>query len=123
MSVGESASGGQLIFCCATCIALVTRHLLRSDVTEGTATMSKHDVLNAAISRRQALRGAAGIGLGAIAAPFLGRGGAIAQDVSCPPAATPAANTGTPEPMSGKKIGVSVAYLSVPFYANFKTGL
>ena len=30
---------------------------------------------------------------------------------------------GTPEPKSGKKIGVSVAYLSVPFYANFKAGL
>jgi len=26
-------------------------------------------------------------------------------------------------PPSGKKIGVTVAYLSVPFYANFKTGL
>ncbi|HEX3303107.1 MAG TPA: sugar ABC transporter substrate-binding protein [Nitrospira sp.] len=85
--------------------------------------MSKHNVLKSAMTRRQALRGAAGIGLGAIAAPYFGGSGAIAQDVSCPPPATPAANVGTPEAMSGKKIGVSVAYLSVPFYANFKTGL
>src|SRR6476469_10910990 len=85
--------------------------------------MSTHDIRMTAIPRRQALRAAAGIGLGAFAAPYLGRSSAIAQDVTCPPAATPAANTGTPEPMSGKKIGVSVAYLSVPFYANFKTGL
>lgn len=46
----------------------------------------------------------------------------VAQDVSCPVIASPVVE-GTPEPMSGKKIGVSVAYLSVPFYANFKTGL
>jgi ribose transport system substrate-binding protein len=85
--------------------------------------MSTHDIRMTAISRRQALRAAAGLGLGAIAAPYLGRDSAIAQDVTCPPAATPAANTGTPEAMSGKTIGVSVAYLSVPFYANFKTGL
>jgi ABC-type sugar transport system substrate-binding protein len=48
--------------------------------------------------------------------------GALAQDVSCPEI-PPRVIEGTPEPMSGKKIGVSVAYLSVPFYANFKTGL
>lgn len=49
---------------------------------------------------------------------------AQSQSVTCPPKATPSlAEIGTPEPTSGKKIGVTVAYLSVPFYANFKTGL
>jgi ribose transport system substrate-binding protein len=46
----------------------------------------------------------------------------LAQEVSCPPAASPVA-MGTPMPASGKKIGVTVAYLSVPFYAGFKRGL
>jgi ABC-type sugar transport system substrate-binding protein len=49
--------------------------------------------------------------------------GAFAQEVTCPPPASPAADIGTPEPASGMTIGVSVAYLSVPFYANFMTGL
>ncbi|MGD9710823.1 MAG: sugar ABC transporter substrate-binding protein [Thermomicrobiales bacterium] len=34
-----------------------------------------------------------------------------------------AQDDGTPVPASGQTIGVSVAYLSVPFYANFITGL
>ncbi|HEY8446672.1 MAG TPA: sugar ABC transporter substrate-binding protein [Thermomicrobiales bacterium] len=79
------------------------------------------------IDRRGLLRRAAALGLGVPAAVALGRmggGGAAAQDVTCPPMATPSADViGTPEPPSGKRIGVSVAYLSVPFYANFKTGL
>jgi ABC-type sugar transport system substrate-binding protein len=47
---------------------------------------------------------------------------AFAQDVTCPPEATPEA-AGTPMPASGLKLGVTVAYLSVPFYAGFKAGL
>lgn len=47
---------------------------------------------------------------------------ARAQEVTCPPAASPVA-MGTPMPTSGQKIGVTVAYLSVPFYAGFKRGL
>jgi ribose transport system substrate-binding protein len=54
--------------------------------------------------------------------PLLRGQGVDAQEVSCPPAATPTA-TGTPMPLSGKKLGVTVAYLSVPFYAGFKKGL
>jgi ABC-type sugar transport system substrate-binding protein len=46
----------------------------------------------------------------------------VAQEVSCPAVASPVAS-GTPMPASGKKLGVSVAYLSVPFYAGFKKGL
>src|SRR5215203_3004233 len=45
-----------------------------------------------------------------------------AQDVTCPPAASPVA-AGTPMASTGKNIGVTVAYLSVPFYAGFKRGL
>jgi ribose transport system substrate-binding protein len=80
------------------------------------------------VSRRALLLRAGALGLAAAIAPAAdvfvrrGSGGALAQTVSCPPAATPKAS-GTPMPSSGKKIGVSVAYLSVPFYANFKTGL
>lgn len=47
---------------------------------------------------------------------------AQSADLACP-SPTVRTPSGTPEPKSGKKIGVSVAYLSVPFYANFKTGL
>jgi len=67
------------------------------------------------LDRRRLLRGAAALGLGA---GLGGRVRAFAQDATPVPY-----DTGTPEPPSGKKIGVSVAYLSVPFYANFKTGL
>ena len=45
----------------------------------------------------------------------------LAQEVTCPPAATPEAVEAAP--LTGKKIGVTVAYLFVPFYANFKKGL
>jgi ABC-type sugar transport system substrate-binding protein len=78
----------------------------------------------AAFDRRTLLRRSLAIGL---AAPVLvalpGRGARVlAQEVSCPPVATPVA-MGTPMPASGKKLGVTVAYLSVPFYAGFKRGL
>ncbi len=69
--------------------------------------------------RRALLQQAAALGL---ASPFLSWRGVLAQDVSCPPPATPTA-TGTPMALSGKKLSVTVAYLSVPFYAGFKKGL
>ena len=40
-----------------------------------------------------------------------------AQEVTCPPVASPVA-AGTPAAPTGKTIGVTVAYLSVPFYAD-----
>jgi ABC-type sugar transport system substrate-binding protein len=46
---------------------------------------------------------------------------ALADKLSCLPPQRLSENP-TPAP-ANKKIGVSVAYLSVPFYANFKTGL
>ena len=45
-----------------------------------------------------------------------------AQEVTCPPAASPTA-AGTPAAATGMTVGVTVAYLSVPFYAGFKRGL
>ncbi len=78
------------------------------------------------VDRRTLLRrsAAGGLSLAALAAvgSSLRPSASLAQDVSCPPIASPVV-AGTPEPMSGQKIGVSVAYLSVPFYANFKAGL
>ena len=71
------------------------------------------------MGRRILLKQAVAAGL---MVPLLPLRGAGAQEVSCPPAATPTA-TGTPMPLSGKKLGVTVAYLSVPFYAGFKQGL
>ncbi|MFL5761412.1 MAG: sugar ABC transporter substrate-binding protein [Thermomicrobiales bacterium] len=86
--------------------------------------MDERDVLRAALNRRQVLRGAAALGLSATGFSMALRHETMAaQNVTCPPAATPSPDVGTPEPPSGMKIGVSVAYLSVPFYANFKTGL
>ena len=74
--------------------------------------------------RRRLLTGVGALGLGTALGA---RGRAAAQEVTCPAPATPTAEQlaalGTPEPPSGKKIGVTVAYLAVPFYANFKTGL
>ncbi|HXE26546.1 MAG TPA: hypothetical protein VN637_16815 [Roseiarcus sp.] len=47
--------------------------------------------------------------------------GAFADKLSCLP---PHRLSESPAPApANKKIGVSVAYLKVPFYANFKTGL
>lgn len=78
------------------------------------------------LDRRTLLRRSAvgGLALGASASlgATLRPSRSIAQDVTCPEI-EPRVVEGTPEPMSGQKIGVSVAYLSVPFYANFKTGL
>jgi ABC-type sugar transport system substrate-binding protein len=71
------------------------------------------------IARRALLKQAAAAG---VLLPLLSWQGAGAQEVSCPPPATPTAS-GTPMPLSGKKLGVTVAYLSVPFYAGFKKGL
>lgn len=45
-----------------------------------------------------------------------------AQEVTCPPEASPVAAE-TPLAPTGMTIGVTVAYLSVPFYAGFKRGL
>lgn len=87
--------------------------------------MNEHEPLHNLISRRDLLRAGVGLTLGAAGLLHLPiTRGALAQEVTCPPAATPSAEAiGTPEPPSGMKIGVSVAYLSVSFYANFKTGL
>lgn len=71
------------------------------------------------MSRRLVLRGAVAAGL---AVPFLSWRNAGGQEVSCPPPATPTASA-TPMALSGRKLGVTVAYLSVPFYAGFKKGL
>jgi len=73
--------------------------------------------------RRQFVQGsiAAGVSAAFFASRMSARG-ALAQEVTCPAVATPQPS-GTPMPMSGMKLGVTVAYLSVPFYAGFKTGL
>ncbi|MCP4382418.1 MAG: sugar ABC transporter substrate-binding protein [Hyphomicrobiales bacterium] len=69
------------------------------------------------ITRRALLAGVAAIGFGALSAT----GPALAQTLDCPPPPRVTMVDGV-EP-ANKKIGVSVAYLAVPFYANFKTGL
>ena len=79
------------------------------------------------VDRRTLLRRAVVLGLAASGSAILptpfGRGiGAMAQEVSCPPPVT-LSTLATPAAPSGKKIGVTVAYLSVPFYAGFKRGL
>jgi ABC-type sugar transport system substrate-binding protein len=76
-----------------------------------------------ALMKRAAALGLATPALATVASLARGSNGALAQEITCPPPATPAADIGTPEPPSGMTIGVSVAYLSVPFYANFMTGL
>ena len=48
--------------------------------------------------------------------------GALAQEVTCPPAATPMA-AASPIAPTGLRIGATVAFLSVPFYAGFMRGL
>ncbi len=78
------------------------------------------------IDRRMLLRRSLVLGLvvpalGA-AQPYIGGGRTLAQEVTCPPEATPEA-MGTPMAPSGLKIGATVAYLSVPFYAGYKKGL
>ena len=71
-------------------------------------TMTTFDSAMAAITRRQILRGVASLGLGTFAVSRVGRDGVTAQEVTCPPAASPVADIGTPEPMSGQTIGISV---------------
>ena len=80
-----------------------------------------------AINRRSLLKRMLALGLVAPALATLPPGfGNVArvsaQEVTCPPAASPVA-AGTPATPTGKTIGVTVAYLSVPFYAGFKRGL
>ena len=72
--------------------------------------------------RRRALRRAVMIGLlspGIIAAAV--SLASAAEKLSCAPPQRMAQTSDTPP--ANKRIGVSVAYLKVPFYANFKTGL
>src|SRR5262245_41333474 len=70
-----------------------------------------------AVDRRGFLKGVGALGL---TATLLSRP-AAADTLSCLPEVRMAPVPGTPP--ANKKIGVSVAYLKVPFYANFKTGL
>ena len=70
------------------------------------------------IDRRHVLRGAAAYGALTLG---LSSTGALAETLSCLPVARMEPIPDTPP--ANKKIGVSVAYLKVPFYANFKTGL
>ena len=72
-----------------------------------------------ALDRRGFLKGALGLTAGLLPGLYATRAGAEA--LSCLPVARMAPVPGTPP--ANKKIGVSVAYLKVPFYANFKTGL
>ncbi len=79
------------------------------------------------LNRRSLLRRSLALGLAAPALATLPHAfgnvaRVAAQDVTCPPVASPVA-VGTPAASTGKKIGVTVAYLSVPFYAGFKRGL
>ena len=68
------------------------------------------------IAKRTAVLGFLSYGLLGILASA-----ASADKLSCPPVQRMAQASDTPP--ANKKIGVSVAYLKVPFYANFKTGL
>ena len=68
------------------------------------------------IAKRTAVLGFLSYGLLGILASA-----ASADKLSCPPVERMAQTSDTPP--ANKKIGVSVAYLKVPFYANFKTGL
>jgi ABC-type sugar transport system substrate-binding protein len=86
-----------------------------------------HAVMDAHVSRRTFLWRSLALGVSLPALPALQSlagqaSSASAQDVTCPPEASPVA-VGTPMPPSGQRLGVTVAYLSVPFYAGFKQGL
>lgn len=78
------------------------------------------------LHRRALIRGSLAFGamlpVAALLAPHGVRARSATQEVTCPVEATPEPS-GTPMPMSGLKIGATVAYLSVPFYAGFKEGL
>lgn len=80
-------------------------------------------MVNRGMDRRSFLRGAVALGLAPAVMTLRPEWrSAAAQEVSCPPAATPEA-VGTPVAATGMRIGATVAYLSVPFYAGFKRGL
>jgi ribose transport system substrate-binding protein len=82
--------------------------------------MTDWNGLGRSLPRRRLLKTAAAAGLVSALKPWSG----LAQDADCPPPARATPEPGaTPVPPTGKKVGVTVAYLSVPFYANFKTGL
>ncbi len=72
--------------------------------------------------RRSLVVGLAAPAMAALHPSFVIGAHVSAQEVSCPPEASPVA-AGTPLAATGKRIGVTVAYLSVPFYAGFKEGL
>jgi len=72
-------------------------------------------------NRRGLLKGVAVFGLLASGFPGLLLSTAAADNLSCLPVVRMAPKPDTPP--ANKKIGVSVAYLKVPFYANFKAGL
>jgi ABC-type sugar transport system substrate-binding protein len=74
------------------------------------------------VQRRRLLKGVAWATAAAVAGIAGWPRSGLAQEVTCPPAATPVA-VGTPIPPTGETVGVVVAYLSVPYYANFKTGV
>src|SRR5215212_7179701 len=79
------------------------------------------------MNRRSLLKRSLAFGLAAptlvtLSDAFGSVAGVAAQEVTCPPAASPVA-VGSPAAPTGKTIGVTVAYLSVPFYAGFKRGL
>ena len=76
------------------------------------------------LSRRVFVRRslAAGLALPALISVHSEPERVAAQEVSCPPVATPAV-AATPIASTGMRIGATVAYLSVPFYAGFKRGL
>ncbi len=75
----------------------------------------------AEVNRRDLVRGLGVFGLAGCVFSDLLLNAARADPLSCLPVQrmTPIPDT----PPANKKIGVSVAYLKVPFYANFKTGL
>lgn len=75
------------------------------------------------LARRPLVRGAVALALTPALLAFQPRAVSVAaQEVSCPPAATPE-SMGTPVASTGLRIGATVAYLSVPFYAGFMRGL
>jgi ABC-type sugar transport system substrate-binding protein len=91
------------------------------------AATTARSASRARVDRRALLRRSLALGLAVPVVAALqpltdGRARVFAQEVTCPAIATPEP-AGTPMPQSGQKIGVTVAYLSVPFYAGFKKGL
>ena len=73
------------------------------------------------VSRRRFLLGAAAVGIGAAAVSSYLMGSARADTLDCTPPARKVFKPGLVP--ANKRIAVSVAYLKVPFYANFKMGL